>query len=189
MSYKGQPSYRYYGRICFVCGPFKVSIDGSIPQRLNTNAERAYEPLNQWMVWSNTSLDPGRHTVNITSDNNNLVDRRNESQSTKRPAQTVGGRQPDQLRTKIGPHSRFHLAGCGRAIGEGGVLVGRTTGHTVQRANRPNGKPRWSPTHGASALRCMTHFPSFPTKKKKKRHWSSRELPEKVMRKDVRVIL
>jgi hypothetical protein len=55
----------------------------------------------------------------------------------------------------------------------GGVQVVQP--QIVQTANRPTGKPYWSPTHGAPwALRCMTHFPPFPHPKKKcscrKRH-------------------
>ncbi|SRR5258706_404250 len=70
--------HRYYGRFCPNCGYIKVSIDGSTPQRLNTRSSWDFERLtnessplgglNQRMIWSNTSLDPGRHTVNITSD-------------------------------------------------------------------------------------------------------------------------
>ena len=39
----------------------------------------------------------------------------------------------------------------------------------VQRASRPTGMPSRSPTHDASALRCMMHFPSPPTHQKKKK--------------------
>ena len=35
----------------------------------------------------------------------------------------------------------------------------------VQRASKPTGMPSRSPTHDASVLRCMMHFPSPPTHK------------------------
>ena len=49
-----------------------------------------------------------------------------------------------------------------------GVLVGRTAGHYVQQANRPNGKPCQSPTHH---IMVNDSFPSHshPPKKRKKR--------------------
>ena len=61
------PSHRYYGQICTSCGPFNISIDGSIPQRLSGHASTDYH-LVQRMIWSNTSLDPGRHTFTLTHD-------------------------------------------------------------------------------------------------------------------------
>ena len=60
--------HRYYGRLCNGCASFKVSIDGSTPQRLNVNASGVLGELNQRMIWSNTNLDPGRHTVTLTHD-------------------------------------------------------------------------------------------------------------------------
>lgn len=56
---------RYYGRRCDHCGHFSVSVDGSPPQ---WPWESTKWTLNQQMLWSNTTLGPGRHTVNITHD-------------------------------------------------------------------------------------------------------------------------
>ena len=58
-------SHRVYGRFCSYCESFKVSIDGSTTQRLNSTSSAS---LNQRMIRSNTSLDPGRHTVTLTYD-------------------------------------------------------------------------------------------------------------------------
>ena len=58
-------SHRVYGHICLICGSFKVSMDGSTPQRFNASNNVI---LYQRMIWSNTSLGPGRHTLNITYD-------------------------------------------------------------------------------------------------------------------------
>ena len=44
--------------------------------------------------------------------------------------------------------------------------MGRAGGNFVQRVNRPNGKPLWSPTH-AHGARCMMHFPPFPQTKRR----------------------
>jgi len=55
---------RHYGTL----GPrnsfFTVSIDGSRPQQLSTKHDVI---LNQRMVWSETNLAPGRHTVTLTA--------------------------------------------------------------------------------------------------------------------------
>ena len=56
--------------MCASCGSFKVSIDDLTPQRLNSMGSQPYN-LVQREVWSNTSLDPGRHTLNITYDEDN----------------------------------------------------------------------------------------------------------------------
>jgi len=59
------PSHRYYGHFCSTCLSFNVSIDNSTPQQLHAASPTE---LKQQMIWSITSLDPGRHTVNITLD-------------------------------------------------------------------------------------------------------------------------
>jgi len=56
---------RYYGSASRNCGFFTVSIDGSPPQRLTCKND---VELNQRMLWSNTSLEPGRHTITLTQD-------------------------------------------------------------------------------------------------------------------------
>ena len=70
MIYHNQTSHRFYGHMCASCGSFTVSIDGLTPQRLNSMGSHPYY-LVQRMVWSNTSLDPGRHTLNVTNDEDN----------------------------------------------------------------------------------------------------------------------
>ena len=59
------PSHRLYGRLCVACALFNVSIDGSEPQGSTTSYGSS---LNQQMIWSNTNLGPGRHTVTLTYD-------------------------------------------------------------------------------------------------------------------------
>ena len=59
-------------RRCYgVIGPglpfFTVSIDGSTPQRFSGNNSVR---LSQKVLWSNTTLSPGRHTVTLTHDDN-----------------------------------------------------------------------------------------------------------------------
>jgi hypothetical protein len=56
---------RYYGSVGPTCGFFNLSIDGSTPQRLNATSDLF---LDQQLIWSNTSLGPGRHTITITHD-------------------------------------------------------------------------------------------------------------------------
>jgi hypothetical protein len=56
---------RYYGGVGFGYGFFNVSIDGSTPQRL-TAKRNPY--LYQQLIWSNTSLSPGRHNLTLTHD-------------------------------------------------------------------------------------------------------------------------
>ena len=59
---------RYYGYLCSHCGFFTVSINGSTLQRLNAPRDPY---LSQQMIWSNTSLGPGRHTITLTHDDDN----------------------------------------------------------------------------------------------------------------------
>ena len=61
-------SHRYYGPLCYLCPSFNVSIDGSTPQRLSAHSSGRLVTLSQRMIWSNQSLDPGRHTVTLTHD-------------------------------------------------------------------------------------------------------------------------
>ena len=61
---------RYYGSVGATYGAFTVSINGSTPERLNAS-NRLY--LDQRMLWSNTSLGIGRHTVTLTHDDNNTA--------------------------------------------------------------------------------------------------------------------
>ena len=56
---------RYYGSIGPNYGFFNLSIDDSTPQRLNANNDLF---LDQQLIWSNTSLGPGRHTITLTHD-------------------------------------------------------------------------------------------------------------------------
>ena len=53
-------SCRYYGGVGPSSASFTVSIDGSTPQRVER--ERTSRVVEQQMLWSNTSLDPGGHT-------------------------------------------------------------------------------------------------------------------------------
>ena len=60
--------YRFYSSLGLSpsSASFIVSIDDSTPQRLNgliSNGE-----VDQQMIWSNTSLGPGRHTLKLTHD-------------------------------------------------------------------------------------------------------------------------
>ena len=58
---------RVYGRLGPGFGAFNVSIDGSPPQKFNgSNPVELY----QRMLWSNTSLGSGRHTVTLTNVDN-----------------------------------------------------------------------------------------------------------------------
>ena len=55
---------RVYSRLGPGVGSFNVSIDGSPPQNLSgTNPVDLYQRI----LWSNTSLGPGRHTVTLTN--------------------------------------------------------------------------------------------------------------------------
>ena len=56
---------RCYGLINPVSASFTVSINGSTPQRFSGNNS---VPLFQKVLWSNTTLGPGRHTVTLTRD-------------------------------------------------------------------------------------------------------------------------
>jgi hypothetical protein len=61
---------RYYGVIGPAYGFFKVSIDGSTPQRLRVEREQY---LYQQLIWSNTSLSPGRHNLTLMHDDTNTT--------------------------------------------------------------------------------------------------------------------
>jgi len=54
---------RQYGTLDPRNSFFTVSIDGSRPQQLSSKYD---ETLHQRVVWSETNLAPGRHTVVIT---------------------------------------------------------------------------------------------------------------------------
>ena len=56
---------RYYSAVGPGLGFFKVSIDDSTPQRLT-----AYRNviMSQQLIWSNTSLGPGKHNLTLTHD-------------------------------------------------------------------------------------------------------------------------
>ena len=56
---------RYYGSVGPIYGFFNLSIDNSKPQRLNAK-NNLY--LDQQLIWSNTSLGPGRHTITLAHD-------------------------------------------------------------------------------------------------------------------------
>ncbi len=56
---------RYYGAVGPGYGFFNVSIDGSTPQRLTAGNNT---DLYQRLIWSNTSLSPGRHNLTLTHD-------------------------------------------------------------------------------------------------------------------------
>ena len=60
---------RYYSDVGPGLGFFNVSIDGSIPQRFTANNNLR---LSQRLLWSNTSLGPGRHKLTLMHDDNNL---------------------------------------------------------------------------------------------------------------------
>ncbi len=66
------PPNRYYGHFCRACGSFNISIDGLTPERLNASRSSILYDLVQRMIWSNTSLDPGRHTLTLTHDGDNI---------------------------------------------------------------------------------------------------------------------
>ena len=57
-------SCRYYGSLTPSSASFTVSIDGSTPQRVE--GKRPNGILDQQMLWSNTSLNPGGHTFTLT---------------------------------------------------------------------------------------------------------------------------
>jgi len=56
--------HRCYGIFNPFAGFFNISVDGSVPERLSANNSVT---LYQSMLWSNTSLGPGRHTVTLTN--------------------------------------------------------------------------------------------------------------------------
>ena len=60
---------RCYGVIGPDSGFFTVSIDGSTPQQFS--GENDYR-LDQKLLWSNTTLGPGRHTLNLTLTNQTI---------------------------------------------------------------------------------------------------------------------
>ena len=62
---------RYYSVVGLNLGFFKVSIDNSTPQRLTAKRNSA---MSQQLLWSNTSLDPGKHTVTLTHDDDTGVE-------------------------------------------------------------------------------------------------------------------
>ena len=57
-------SRRYYSQLGPNVGFFNVSINGSPPQQFSGLSD---VNLYQQVLWSNTSLGPGRHTVTLTS--------------------------------------------------------------------------------------------------------------------------
>ena len=59
---------RYYARSGPDSAVFTVSIDGSTPKRVNVTNKSG---VNQRLLWSNTSLGPGSHTVTLTHDDAN----------------------------------------------------------------------------------------------------------------------
>jgi len=56
---------RYYARNGPDLAVFNVSIDGSTPQRVDATSKLG---MNQRLLWSNTSLGAGRHTLTLTND-------------------------------------------------------------------------------------------------------------------------
>ena len=60
---------RYYSSVGPQLGFFKLSIDGSTPQRLT-----AYRNvfMTQQLIWSNTSLGPGKHNLTLTHDGDDV---------------------------------------------------------------------------------------------------------------------
>ena len=56
---------RYYSSVGPNLGFFMVSIDNSTPQRLTAKNDPF---MTQQLLWSNTSLGPGKHTVTLTHD-------------------------------------------------------------------------------------------------------------------------
>jgi len=62
---------RYYGTRSSDTGFFAVSVDGSTPQRFNGSG---YPARYQQMLWSNTRLGPGRHTITLTLDDEDNKD-------------------------------------------------------------------------------------------------------------------
>jgi len=57
---------RYYCNVREFSGFFKVSIDGSTPERLK-GKETQWEVAQQ-MLWSRTDLSSGKHTITLTQD-------------------------------------------------------------------------------------------------------------------------
>ena len=57
---------RYYSSVAPWYGFYTVSIDGSEPERLNAKTDGGF--LTQQMLWSKTSLTPGRHTFTLKQD-------------------------------------------------------------------------------------------------------------------------
>ena len=64
--------HRIYGHMHRPAGLVRVSIDGSTPRPLDYSRTLHDDDLVQRMIWSSTSLDPGRHTLNITYDEANI---------------------------------------------------------------------------------------------------------------------
>ena len=56
---------RYYSSVGPRYGFFKVSIDDSTPQRLTAYRN---DFMSQQLIWSNTSLGPGKHKLTLTHD-------------------------------------------------------------------------------------------------------------------------
>ena len=56
---------RYYSDVGLDRGLFKVSIDSSTPQQLTAKRNST---MSQQLLWSNTSLGPGKHIVTLTND-------------------------------------------------------------------------------------------------------------------------
>ena len=63
-----EPLRRYYARNGPDLAVFTVSIDGSTPKRVNATSKFG---VNQRLLWSNTDLGAGRHTVALTHDDAN----------------------------------------------------------------------------------------------------------------------
>src|SRR5258706_8597453 len=81
----------------------------------------------------------------------------------------MGGRQPNRPRVPHGTRSRFHIAGCSRDIGKGGVLVGRTQGALSNGRIDPTACPDGVPHTAPKAVTVNDAFPlPSPPKKKKK---------------------
>jgi len=55
---------RCYGILSPLSGFFNVSVDGSVPQQFSANNGVT---LYQSVLWANTSLSPGSHTVTLTN--------------------------------------------------------------------------------------------------------------------------
>ena len=66
LEYAYQCVLRYYSDLDQPHGFYKVSIDGSEPERLSGRIDG--EQVTQQMKWSKTDLSPGTHTFTLTQD-------------------------------------------------------------------------------------------------------------------------